>query len=440
MHGDFSRISFQPDKEFLRVLLLQGRPLLEADSNEQTAILLHYLQALAANILGPYAAIDTDAFRIENAADGLLIHPGIMYVNGIRVINEGVPQENDDTGPIKFDEQPYYEVTGALEGAVLIYLDVFERVVFPEEDPSFAEPALNGTTTSLRTRLIWQVKAEIDLPPGVKLPANRNAALTNWPDWVNMWQPDERGTLNVQLKAGTGKGAAPCKIPSDAAYRGLHNQLYRVEVHTGGNAEQATFKWSKENGATVVGAQPLAEGVPPSAVITPQYPQVVDWSQWTKDTWVEILTEDNLNKCTPGLLTQIVAAPRKENQIVLADAPSGPVTMLRRWDTIFDLARRDGLTQSPDDNAAVIEGAKWLPLENGIEVQFSATGIYRTGDYWLIPARTGTDQLIWEKNGDQYVAQLPHGITHHYAPLAVLRANGNVVELRFILARSNLFS
>ena len=115
--------------------------------------------------------------------------------------------------------------------------------------------------------------------------------------------------------------------------------------------------------------------------------------------------------------------------------------MLRRWDTTFDAARRDRLKQQ-DDNAAKIEGGKWLSLENGIEIQFDADAKreYREGDYWLIAARTGGDDLPWEKDANGvYVAQLPHGVEHHYAPLAVLGAGGNLVNLRFMLNRSALF-
>ncbi len=39
MFGDFSRDSFDPSKHYTRVLMQQGRPLLDADWNEQISIL-----------------------------------------------------------------------------------------------------------------------------------------------------------------------------------------------------------------------------------------------------------------------------------------------------------------------------------------------------------------------------------------------------------------
>ena len=55
MKGDFSRDTFDPVKHFSRVLQQQGRVQLDADWNEQAAILLHYLRTLAADLIGPFA-------------------------------------------------------------------------------------------------------------------------------------------------------------------------------------------------------------------------------------------------------------------------------------------------------------------------------------------------------------------------------------------------
>jgi len=47
MKGDFNRVPMQ-----------QGRVQLDADWNEQAAILLHYSQALAADLIGPFGGPD----------------------------------------------------------------------------------------------------------------------------------------------------------------------------------------------------------------------------------------------------------------------------------------------------------------------------------------------------------------------------------------------
>ena len=45
--GDFTRDTYNPSKQFLRVFMQQGRVQLDADWNEQVSILLNYLQTLA---------------------------------------------------------------------------------------------------------------------------------------------------------------------------------------------------------------------------------------------------------------------------------------------------------------------------------------------------------------------------------------------------------
>ena len=55
--------------------------------------------------------------------------------------------------------------------------------------------------------------------------------------------------------------------------------------------------------------------------------------------------------------------------------------------------------------------------------------MYRTGDYWLIPARTATGDVEWPRNDKKEpIAVEPHGVEHHYAPLAyaILNSDGKV--------------
>jgi hypothetical protein len=62
---------------------------------------------------------------------------------------------------------------------------------------------------------------------------------------------------------------------------------------------------------------------------------------------------------------------------------------------------------------------RWLDLEDGVQIQFEAGGEYRSGDYWLIPARVETGDILWPPPG-QGDAALAHGVQHYYAPLAVI--------------------
>ena len=83
MKGDFTRDTFDPHNHFSRVLMQQGRVQLDADSNEQTAILLHYMRTLAKDILGPHAG----------PADGM----------GFKIITENPPGSDDEWKTIETD-------------------------------------------------------------------------------------------------------------------------------------------------------------------------------------------------------------------------------------------------------------------------------------------------------------------------------------------------
>jgi hypothetical protein len=100
--------------------------------------------------------------------------------------------------------------------------------------------------------------------------------------------------------------------------------------------------------------------------------------------------------------------------------------------------------------------ASWLTLEEGVQIQFQPGGktpenpsmTYRTGDYWLIPARTVTGDVLWPQETDSLTGLPsltghpeklpPHGVNHHYALLAVVSFRSNDqgpigIDLRYML-------
>src|SRR5262249_53833507 len=101
--------------------------------------------------------------------------------------------------------------------------------------------------------------------------------------------------------------------------------------------------------------------------------------------------------------------------------------LLRRWDqkagdpTAGGVALVNGVVPIPS------QAGLWIDLEDGVQVLFAttATATYRSGDYWLIPARVATGDVIWptELDADKNphpVARTPDGVEHHYAPLAIV--------------------
>ena len=106
---------------------------------------------------------------------------------------------------------------------------------------------------------------------------------------------------------------------------------------------------------------------------------------------------------------------------------------LRRWDhhestrRTKDSSRTGGLRHG----ALRVEEGRWLPLEDGVEVYFAAGGTYRTGDFWLIPARTATGGVEWPTDpARRPLLQAPAGIEVHYAPLAWVQGEQAAPDLR----------
>jgi Family of unknown function (DUF6519) len=48
-----------------------------------------------------------------------------------------------------------------------------------------------------------------------------------------------------------------------------------------------------------------------------------------------------------------------------------------------------------------------------VQVQFVPGGLYRTGDYWLIPARVESGDVIWPRGANGPQALPPDGVERH---------------------------
>ena len=499
MNGDFSRVTFNPFKYFTRVVLQQGRVQTDADGNEQTAILLHHLRILAADLIGQHGgpqdvftgqgnqrtvtrrncgfaiiaahkvnANTTNFFPSEDVLSAderaklkqttdripLQITTGHYYVDGLLCENEEYR---------RYSEQPYLprpedELSDLKNGIYFFYVDVWERLVTALDDPMIREVALGGADTAARAKLIWQVKIA---PESNLLTPDVNCTNFNdiWPDLRKLLEPNNRGRLSAMAKASDGGGGDDvCITAPEARYRGIENQLYRVEVHRGGPAldssdpnqqTPATFKWSRDN-ATVVATLKHREG--DRLIVS----GLRDFSRWfTAGSWVEITHEALELSGRPGTLVRLAKVegetltidPYTTTETIYeagTDFEDAPIRNLkvRRWD---HTQQDDDLLQ---DGAIPIDEGVLIDLEDGVQIQFAentpATQ-YRSGDYWLIPARVATGDVEWPKQpapdprDNTKTIEVPkpippHGVEHHYAPLALLTLDGGhvtvVVDLR----------
>jgi hypothetical protein len=541
MKADLTRNTFNPLKHFVRVLMQQGRVQLDSDWNEQAAILLRYLQTLAADLIGPGGGPGAVGFALGTlpVSNDFRIGLGRYYVDGIlceadaEAAPVGVPSDGSANLQVRqwtldgipfapeqlveiFDDvsqpfaspgfpakvaqitkvnqakalltlDPLVDISSGInpsirraltyltqpdlpapdpldqtqggEGAYLAYLDVWERHLTYIEDNSIREVALGGPDTATRSKLVWQVKV-----------VKGEVADTNKP--CDKFKPDDDQLLahlfgpdHGHLKARAQRKSTvsdPCVISPDANFHGPENQLYRVEIHKAGSAwddsgivgrasagtrDAATFKWSRENGSVtfpIVGPISTGDGLTTLSLANLGRD---DRFGLAEGDWTEIQDDDYVLRNRAGNLLQVQSIDRSSMRVTLTGTPDTNVgndqskhPLLRRWDHKQGDPAEGGTTLGPDGAPLVQESDEmWLDLEDGVQIQFQPAPAgranqYRTGDYWLIPARTTTADVEWptetvkDNQGNIKITALarpPQGIVHHYAPLGAFTVADN---------------
>lgn len=391
MHGDFSRWTHRAERRYTAVLKQQGRVELDADANEQAAIVETLRRTLSRDLVGDAGVpLHGGGFTVSigevDGAKRLLISPGRLYVNG--VLCELLQQWDYAAQP----DYPLPEDAPAIppDGPRrdLVYLDVWQRHVSALEDPVLRDAALGGPDTTTRLQTIFQVKIREDATAtctGLSFDIT-DATLTNARD-------------------ETGPPETPCVVSVGGGYTGPENRLYRVEIQQGGTAAEATFKWSRDNGAVVY------------RVTSYESDNSVKVAQLGRDQvlalrpgdWVELLDDRielrgehgpllKVSQINPTTLT-VTFEQSDVPDAAAFDAQQYP--KLRRWDGTGD--RPQGIPVSDGETL----------LEDGIRVTLEGT-TFHTGDYWFFAARTATREI------ELLEAAPPHGIQHDYAPLAVI--------------------
>lgn len=421
MKGDFTRSTFRARKHYRRVLTQQGRVQLDADWNEQVDITTHRIDAGTADVIGPCGApLDQAGFAITDGPTPR-ITGGRYYVDGILCENE------DEIDLAAQPDLPGFVLPAAPEAGTdlyLVYLDAWERHITALDDPVIREVALGGPDTATRSQTVWQVRL---LGP-VAGPLNCLSEPEGWADIVD-------GRENIMLNARATESAGdegPCVVPPGSGYRRLENQLYRVEAHQGGTAGAgATFKWSRDNGSIVtrwqdkVGDDLIVDSIGRDEVL-----------RFATGQWVELIDSARELNGLPGTLAQLLKVEggmgvggagaaltidpmTATGPVELADF--GPDRRIRRWDHAAT-ATSILLNGAVPISEGTAEG-DWISLEDGVQVQFQPGGNYRTGDYWIIPARTNSADIEWPRDPNDETITVPQGragIHHHICKLGIL--------------------
>ncbi|HSE15782.1 MAG TPA: DUF6519 domain-containing protein [Pyrinomonadaceae bacterium] len=419
--------------------------------------------------------LDADQIRaLKNSLrdSGFLLGIGRYYVDGL------MSESNDYLG---FEEQSGFPFVGSLSfqeirdktGTFLVLLDVWERHVSCTEDGDICEVALGGPDTAARAQVVAAVIVPAPEKGGQKLydqqeltddikklkdaiAAGDQKAIDEAKAALNLFTDNVRlslrgpGTGMLRARARiTGLPEGDCNIQPEAQYRGPENQLYRVEINRGGigwdgatdgetpagnAATAATFKWQRDNSSIsfpIVSLQGDTVSLAHLGRDTSRGLQV--------DDWVEIVADDLVLQGQPGPVRRVKSINPDELTITLSegvdqnyDEDSTLHPYLRRWDQ----RRSNG---APADNVLLVregsgEDLNWIELEDGVQIQFprnpdaNINNRYRAGDYWLVPARVATGDVIWPKvaAGTRKIARAlpPHGIEHHYAPIGVISNDG----------------
>lgn len=227
MRIDISRDGYDSSKQFSRLLLQQGRPVLDRDWNEHTDIVLNQVRMLTRSIYGPHGGPTGTACGflpyVTDKGD-LFLRKGDYSVDGVVVHCEGV----------KFDQQENVGKNHLSTGQYLLILEVTEGVETSASDEDLLEPALPGVDLTARGRFWWRVIArQWDLQAGA---SPKRAA-------------EEAGKLCSDHGIACGILAPDVTKCAEGHLNELLRAEYHGKVDLGGGTEAELWKLSFSNGS-----------------------------------------------------------------------------------------------------------------------------------------------------------------------------------------------
>jgi IPT/TIG domain-containing protein/uncharacterized protein DUF6519 len=196
-----STTTFDPLRKYVNVRLQQGVPLIDADWNELDDIRKFEVRAFLKWFVGDGVPAGSDAFRIEgtgdtnnfrilSGVDKTTIPAGVSNQElGLRYVGNCLVDGLDVTirGDMWFTDQAWHAsknpsaqllaetanggvitalTTPTTAGTLVIYLDVWERLITVADDPTLALPGI-GIESCARIKREWAVRVDTSLPaPG----------------------------------------------------------------------------------------------------------------------------------------------------------------------------------------------------------------------------------------------------------------------------------
>lgn len=374
--------------------------------------------------LPPVARTWVSALRVEDAAlgadvvirggDGTLPGAGRMLLDGVRVFLER---------DLRYSAQPDLPEAPPLAALPAdgtrhhyFFLDCWELTTTRLDDAFLDEPALDGHDTTVRLRLVSQVRALQGLTATdaevLPRPTGGGRLTTNIPQGAlpdrtppEPLDPCRDRCLSTE-NASTGEG-----------YVGTDNLHVRVEVFRGG--ARPVMLWSRDNGSTVL---PLTAPASADAMTL----QVAPASAAKLRAGDLVVIEDRVTRLQPEgpslpVLRRLRGVQADTGKLELADASA----VLTTDPVPLPVGGTLGRAFSPAQGAAVrrwdggdllVTGRRYR-FPDGITLAFAGED-FRAGDYWSFTARVRAADGAARGEVEQLTGAPIHGPVHHYVPLA----------------------
>jgi hypothetical protein len=388
MKIDISRDSFSTLHDYTRVLLQQGRPILDSDWNEQTAIVLHQLRGVTRAIYGPHGgpAGGQCGFIPFAVGNQLRFSKGHYTVDGLHLLcgPDRAARGPDRAAPdpyCTFSHQKYWAQNDPGPGTYLVYLEAMEREVTPAENPDLMDTALLGVDAAARGQAIWRILADDWTDHVANFPSDtfcRNVAEKVYAEW---------------LPAKTDAFVPPAVAELDP--RKSHefpNQLFRYECHSVDST--SIWKSSRDNGFALFKlCQPVQPGSDTLEISTGT---LRAWVPKERD-WVELLTTEQIRFGLPGsaLLEVDDVAENHEQNLGAIDRV------------------RVSLKKPVPSSAA----GGYVRVWNG-RIESKVVEGLKPGDYWQFATR--------ETEAREVTLRRP---LRHYAPLGLVRVSSGSIDV-----------
>jgi hypothetical protein len=405
--ADQARDSFNDSRQYRRVVLQQGRVVLEADSNEAQLIAAEAMRQEVLDVIGAQG-VPRDRISREQGS-GYRIHDlnldtgdfrigvGSLYAGGWSV------RQHDPT--LTYGNQPDWidgltplltEIQASMPEKEIVYLRLREQEVSAVEDPTLIEPALGGPDTAQRVRLVRRVgRAAIATSAQ---PVRQRSAFQGI-DWGNpgiVLDPDQT-TLDRTTFLSVSFD------PVNKAYIGPENQLIRVQGGmraSSGSAVATRLLWAYDNASSLYSAQiPDPTNLTTVKLITTP----VDTKHQPKSKqYAEVLLAavdlgNGAYVAAPtGLLLQVTQGYDPKTQTIGLQGGLPPtyaaVTPLfvRIWENTIDVAVAFGAAAPLIDANGNATG---LQVELSDKTNHSAS--VEAGDYWSFAVRPSAPTSIF---------------------------------------------